>query len=510
MVDLLTVILSRVQFAFTIGYHFLFVPITLGFTLFLAVTETIYVKTGNTIYKDIVKFWGILYGLQFAMGVATGVPMEFQFGTNWAYYSHYVGDIFGGPLAIEGMMAFFLEATFIGVFFFGWDKLSKVQHCMVTWLVFLGSNMSGLWILVANGWMQNPVGAFFNPDTMRMELSSFKALVLNPEVQGRFLHTLSAGYITGAILVIGLSSAYLLLKRNYEFSKKSIQVAGVIGIFSIMFSIYAGDEQGQAIIKVQPAKFAAIEAIWEKEPAPAGFNIFAIPLQKEQRNIIELQIPKVLGVIATHSLNTPILGVKDIIKNNEQRIRNGLIAYKALEEYKNNNSSHSLNTLNKYIKDFGYALLLKKYRSDINNATQKEIKQAANDTIPNVLVLFFAFRIMVGIGFLMALYFIVINIATIKGWAYNTKWLLIWAIIMIPMPWLAIYSGWFIAEYGRQPWVITDILPTFLAVSNLPPYAVSVSLGGLVLIYMTLLVINLYITIKLLKKGPEVNLDHNY
>lgn len=510
MVDLLTVALSRIQFAFTIGYHFLFVPITLGFTLFLAITETIYVKTGKTIYKDIVKFWGILYGLQFAMGVATGVPMEFQFGTNWSYYSHYVGDIFGAPLAIEGMMAFFLEATFIGVFFFGWDKLTKIQHCIVTWLVFLGSNMSGLWILVANGWMQNPVGAVFNSETMRMELSSFKELILNPEVQGRFLHTLSAGYITGAILVIGISSAYLLKKRNYEFAKKSIQIAGIIGLFSIFFSIYAGDEQGQAIIKVQPAKFAAIEAIWEKDVAPAPFNVFAIPLQKEQKNILELQIPKVLGIIATHSLNTPILGVKDIIANNEQRIKRGLIAYKALEEYKATKSTQSLKVLNSNVKDLGYALLLKKYRSDINNATSKEIKKAAHDTVPNVFVLFFAFRIMVGVGFLMALYFIVINIATFKGWAYNKKWLLIWALIMIPMPWIAIYCGWFIAEYGRQPWVITDILPTFLAVSNLPPYAVSVSLGGLVLIYMTLLVINLYITINLLKKGPEVNLDHNY
>lgn len=510
MVDLLTVVLSRIQFAFTIGYHFLFVPITLGFTLFLAITETIYVKTGNTIYKDIVKFWGILYGLQFAMGVATGVPMEFQFGTNWSYYSHYVGDIFGAPLAIEGMMAFFLEATFIGVFFFGWDKLTKIQHCMVTWLVFIGSNLSGLWILVANGWMQNPIGAFFNTDTMRMELSSFKDLILNPEVQGRFLHTLSAGYITGAILVIGISSAYLLLKRNYEFSKKSIQIAGVIGIFSIMFSIYAGDEQGQAIREVQPAKFAAIEAIWEQDKAPAPFNVFAIPLQNEQRNILQIQIPKVLGIIATHSLNTPVPGVKEIIANNEQRIQRGLIAYKALEEYKVKKSNNSLKLVDTYSKDLGYALLLKKYRSDINNATKKEIKQAAKDTVPNVFVLFFAFRIMVGIGFLMAIYFIVINIATIKGWAYNKKWLLIWALIMIPMPWIAIYSGWFIAEYGRQPWVITDILPTFLAVSNLPPYSVSVSLGGLVLIYVTLLVINIYVTIKLLKKGPEVNLDHNY
>ena len=511
MVDLLSVTLSRLQFAFTIGYHFIFVPITLGLTLIIAIMETIYVKTGNPIYKDMVKFWGMLFGLQFAMGVATGVPMEFQFGTNWSYYSHYVGDIFGAPLAIEGLMAFFLEATFIGVFFFGWDRLTKVQHCVVTWLVFLGSNLSGLWILVANGWMQHPVGAVFNPDTMRMELTSFTEMFFNPLVQNRFMHTLSAGYITGAVLVIAVSSMYLLARKNYEFAKKSIQVAAIVGMVSIIMSIFAGDNQGVMMTEKQPAKLAAIEAIWETEPAPASFNLLAIPLQSEQRNALAIQIPWVLGLIDTHSFNTVIPGIKDVIKTNEVRIKDGLIAYKALSEYKEDNTNKQARAiLEKHSNNLGYALLLKRYRSDILHSTPEQIKQAAKDTVPYVLPLFLSFRLMVGIGAFLLLYFAVLNFAVIKGWAYDKKWILIWSVIMLPLPWIAIYTGWFVAEYGRQPWVIQDILPTFLAASSLPPATVTLSLIGFLLIYTVLFIINIYLTVHFLKKGPTETVKNTY
>jgi len=410
--------------------------------------------------------------------------------------------MFGAPLAIEGLMAFFLEATFIGVFFFGWDKLTKVQHCVATWLVFLGSNFSGLWILIANGWMQNPIGAVFNPDTMRMELSSFSDLLFNPMVQNRFVHTISAGYITGAVLVISVSSMYLLAKKNYEFAKKSIQVAGIVGMVSIIMSVFAGDNQGVMMTEKQPAKLAAIEAIWETEPAPASFNLLAIPIQSEQRNAFAIQIPWILGIIDTHSLNTPIPGIKDVIKNNEQRIKNGLIAYNALTQYKENNDKNALSVLQHHEKDLGYALLLKRYRTDIQNSSPAQIKQAATDTVPYVLPLFLSFRIMVGVGMLMLLYFAVLNFSIIKGWAYDKKWILFWSVAMLPLPWIAIYTGWFVAEYGRQPWVIYGILPTFLASSEIPAATVGFSLIGFVLIYTVLFVINIYLTIKFLKKGP--------
>lgn len=224
--------LSRLQFAMTAMYHFIFVPLTLGLAFLLAIMESVYVMTGKQVYKDMTKFWGKLFGINFALGVTTGLTMEFQFGTNWAYYSHYVGDIFGAPLAIEGLMAFFLESTFIGLFFFGWDRLSKVQHLAVTWLVALGSNLSALWILIANGWMQNPVGSEFNFETMRMELVDFGALLFNPVAQVKFVHTVSAGYVTGAIFVLAISSYYLLKKRDLGFARRSFAIAAVFGLAS--------------------------------------------------------------------------------------------------------------------------------------------------------------------------------------------------------------------------------------------------------------------------------------
>src|SRR5438046_651828 len=225
MIDLALVNVSRLQFALTALYHFLFVPLTLGLSMILVIMEAVYVMTGREIWKRMTRFWGLLFGINFAMGVATGITMEFQFGTNWAYYSHYVGDVFGAPLAIEGLMAFFLEATFIGLFFFGWEKLSKVQHLAVTCLLALGTNLSALWILIANGWMQYPVGATFNPDTMRMELTSFWDLFFNPVAQAKFVHTVSAGYVTGSVFVMAVSAYYVLRGRNGEFARRSMTVA---------------------------------------------------------------------------------------------------------------------------------------------------------------------------------------------------------------------------------------------------------------------------------------------
>jgi cytochrome bd ubiquinol oxidase subunit I len=283
MFDLDPVSLDRLQFAITALYHFLFVPLTLGLSFLLAIMESAYVMTGREIWRDATRFWGKLFGINFAMGVATGITMEFQFGTNWAYYSHYVGDIFGAPLAIEGLMAFFLESTFVGLFFFGWDRLPKLGHLTVTWLVAIGSNLSALWILIANGWMQHPVGSVFNPDTVRMELTSFWDLIFNPVAQAKFVHTVGAGYVTGSMFVLAISAYYLLSGRFQAFAKRSIIVASAFGLAAALCVVVLGDESGYAISENQKMKIAAIEGMWQTEPAPAGFNVFGIPTPRSAR-----------------------------------------------------------------------------------------------------------------------------------------------------------------------------------------------------------------------------------
>src|SRR5450755_588332 len=305
--------LSRLQFAVTALYHFLFVPLTLGLSVLLGIMETVYVMTERPIWRDMVRFWGTLFGINFAMGVATGLTMEFQFGTNWAYYSHYVGDVFGAPLAIEGLMAFFLEATFIGLFFFGWDKLSRVAHLAVTWLVALGSNLSALWILVANGWMQHPVGARFNPDTMRMEVTDFMAVIFNPVAQAKFVHTVSAGYVTGSMFVLAVSAYYLLRGRHVELAKRSMTVAASFGLLSALSVVVLGDESGYTARANQKMKIAAIEAMWDTEPAPASFTLFGLPDVKTHVTNYEVRIPWLLGLIATRSTDVPVPGINNLV-----------------------------------------------------------------------------------------------------------------------------------------------------------------------------------------------------
>ena len=276
MISETVVDLSRLQFAMTAMYHFLFVPLTLGLAFILAIMESVYVITGKQVYKDMVKFWGKLFGINFALGVTTGLTMEFQFGTNWAYYSHYVGDIFGAPLAIEGLMAFFLEATFVGLMFFGWDKLKPHAHLFVTFMVALGTNLSALWILIANGWMQNPVGAAFNPDTMRMEVTDFMAVLFNPVAQAKFVHTVSAGYVIASVFVLGVSAFYMLRGKHVGFAKRSMTVASAFGLAASLSAVVLGDQSGYALTDNQKMKLAALEAMWHTEPAPAGLTLFAI------------------------------------------------------------------------------------------------------------------------------------------------------------------------------------------------------------------------------------------
>jgi cytochrome d ubiquinol oxidase subunit I len=497
--------LSRLQFAITALYHFLFVPLTLGLGFILAIMESVYVLTGNEIYKDMTRFWGKLFGINFAMGVATGITMEFQFGTNWAYYSYFVGDIFGVPLAIEGFMAFFLESTFIGLFFFGWDRLSKAQHLTVTWLVAIGANMSALWILIANAWMQYPVGSFFNYDTMRMELSSFSDLFFNPVAQVKFVHTVASGYVTGSIFVLGISSYYLLRHRDVHFARRSFAVAAGFGLASILSVIVLGDESGYTIGEVQKTKLAAIEGEWETHAPPAPFTLFGIPNDKEKRMDYAVRIPYALGIIATRSLDTPVIGLNDLVKSHEEKIRTGVIAHHLLEEIKKAKDPQPalLESFDKVKHTLGYALLLKRFTKDIKHPTDEEIQTAAQNSVPKVAPLFWSFRVMVGLGMLMLLLFVLAFYYNIKGKLQQRKWLLRFALISIPFPWIAGECGWIVAEYGRQPWAIGEILPTYMGVSSVTSGQVLTSISGFVIFYSLLFVAEMYLMFKYARLGPS-------
>ncbi len=496
--------ISRLQFATVALYHFLFVPLTIGMTFILAIMESVYVMTGKQVYKDMVKFWGKLFGINFAIGVATGLTMEFSFGTNWSYYSHYVGDIFGAPLAIEGLMAFFLESTFVGLFFFGWQRLSAVQHLTVTWLMALGTNLSALWILIANGWMQNPVGAELNIETMRMELTSFSEILFNPVAQVKFIHTVAGGYVAGSMFVLSISAWYLLKGRDTGFAKRSFAVAAGFGTAAIFSVILLGDESGYEAGDVQKYKLAAIEAEWETEEAPAAFTAFAIPDQDAQENHAAIKIPYALGIIATRSVTEEVKGLKDIIKEHEARIRNGMVAYSYFEKIRKKEATEEDRAMFEKLKgDFGYALLLKQYAPNVVDATEEQIKLAAKNSIPKVAPLFFAFRIMVGAGVAMLFIFLMAFFFTAKRTSFKKRWLLWICFIGLPLPWIAIESGWFVAEFGRQPWAVGEILPTALASSNLTYNDVLYSLIGFVALYSVLLVIEVFLMLKFARLGPS-------
>ncbi|MDP2516334.1 cytochrome ubiquinol oxidase subunit I [Photobacterium damselae subsp. piscicida] len=496
--------LSRLQFALTAMYHFLFVPLTLGMAFLLAIMESVYVMTGKQIYKDMTKFWGKLFAINFALGVATGLSMEFQFGTNWAYYSHYVGDIFGAPLAIEALMAFFLESTLVGMFFFGWDCLSKRQHLAVTWLVALGSNFSALWILVANGWMQNPVGADFNFETMRMEMVSFADVVLNPVAQVKFVHTVASGYTTGAMFILGISAYYLLKGRDIAFARRSFAIAAAFGLAAIISTIILGDESGYELGDVQKTKLAAIEAEWHTEPAPAAFTAIAIPNQEKMENDFQIKVPYLLGIIATRSLDEQVTGSVDLKKEHEVRIRNGMIAYGLLEKLRaGDKTPENVAAFDKVKKDLGYGLLLKPYAPNVVDATEADIQKATDDSIPTVWPLFWSFRVMVGAGMLMLG---IIGMAFIQSCRHKItekKWVLKAALYGIPLPWIAVEAGWFVAEYGRQPWAVGEVLPVHMAASNLQPYELWLSLLGIIALYTIFLIAELYLMIKYARLGPS-------
>jgi cytochrome d ubiquinol oxidase subunit I len=504
VIDTTVVSLSRAQFALTAMYHFLFVPLTLGLSMLLVIMEATYVMTGREIWKAMTRFWGVLFGINFAMGVATGITMEFQFGTNWAYYAHYVGDIFGAPLAIEGLMAFFLEATFVGLFFFGWERLSRVAHLVVTALVALGSSLSALWILIANGWMQYPVGAHFNPQTMRMELASFSDVLLNPVAQAKFVHTVAAGYVVGSVFVLAVSAWYLLRGRNLAIARRSMAVAASFGLACSLSVVVLGDESGYEASENQKMKVAAIEAQWRTQKPPASFTVFGFPDVQTHVTHWKIEVPWLLGLIATRSLDTPVPGITDLVAHARARIHSGIEAYAALAVLRADpGQAEARERFAAHQEDLGYALLLLRYVEDPALATPRQIEQAAWGTVPNVAVLFWTFRVMVGLG----LYFILLFatafwLAARRRFEHN-PWFLRLAFLSLPLPWIAAEFGWIVAEYGRQPWAIDGVLPTFLGASPVPAGNVWLSLAGFVVFYSALAVVDLYLLVRTIRRGPE-------
>ncbi len=401
-------------------------------------------------------------------------------------------------------MAFFLESTFVGLFFFGWDRLSKRQHLVTTWLVALGSNFSALWILVANGWMQNPVGSEFNFETMRMEMVSFADVVFNPVAQVKFVHTVAAGYTTGAMFVLGISAYYLLKGRDLAFARRSFAIAASFGMAAIVSVIILGDESGYELGDVQKVKLAAIEAEWHTEEAPAAFTVVGLPNQDTMQTDYAIKIPYAMGIIATRSLDKEVTGLTDLIAEHETRIRNGMQAYALLEKLRaGETSSDTKAAFNEVKDDLGYGLLLKPYTDNVVDATEGQIQQAAQDSIPHVAPLFWSFRIMVACGFAMLFIFGMAFWQTCRQRIDQKPWLLKLALIGIPLPWIACEAGWFVAEYGRQPWAVGEILPVHVAASNLAAGDIIFSIVAICSLYTVFLVAELYLMFKFARLGPS-------
>ena len=505
MEDLIsTVDWSRAQFALTALYHFLFVPLTLGLSFMLAFMETLYVKTGNQEWKRITKFWLRLFAVNFAIGVATGIIMEFEFGTNWANYSWFVGDIFGAPLAIEGLFAFFLEATFFAVMFFGWDRVSKKFHLFSTWMVALGSNLSAFWILVANGWMQHPVGTAFNHETLRNEMINFAQVALSPVGISKFLHTVGGGYITSALFVLGISAYFMLKNKHFQMAKKSFIVAASFGFLSSIFVLFSGDESAYQIAQKQPMKLAAMEGLYKGE-VNAGIVAMGIltpdkkPGDEKESFIVEIQAPYLLGLMATRGINNFTPGIDDLVYGNEKfnipstqsKIDSGKIALNALENIKlasEKNDEKSIlenrKILDENMHNFGYGYL-----------------DRPEDIVPPVGLTFYSFHVMVALGS----YFIVLFLATLYLSMANRieKYKkLLWACVFsIPLGYVACEAGWIVAEVGRQPWAIQDLMPVGIAATNLASVNVKLSFLLFVVLFTALFIAEIKIMLKQIKIG---------
>ena len=492
MVETALVDWSRLQFAMTAGYHWLFVPLTLGLAVIMATMESIYVATGDEFWKKTAKFWIKIFGINFAVGIATGIILEFEFGTNWSNYSWFVGDIFGAPLAIEGIFAFFMEATFFAVMFFGWEKVSKRVHLTATWLTGIGAAISAIWILVANSWMQHPVGMEFNPDTVRHEMVDFWALVLNPVAISKFFHSVFSGWMTGAIFVIGISCWYLLKKRETRFALASIRVAAIVGIFGTFALMFSGDSSGVHVAKYQPMKLAAAEGLMDGGKR-APFSI-----------VPGIEVPGVLSILATHDIDGYVPGINNlldgyttpegkVVPSAEEKIARGKQAIEAFGEYRRLSGSdpaaaaEARKVLNENIDYFGYGYI-----------------DSREELVPPVGLVYWAFRVMVGLGGALLLLMMVVLWAEYKKRLMQMKWLQWVALLSIPLVYFAGQAGWIVAEVGRQPWVIEGLLPVKAAVSSISVAAVQTTFFIFVAIFTLFLVIELRILTNAIKKGPEI------
>jgi len=506
---------SRAQFALTAMYHWLFVPLTLGLSFIVAFMETLYVRTGDQEWKRITKFWMTLFGINFAIGIATGIILEFEFGTNWSNYSWFVGDIFGAPLAIEGIMAFFLESTFIAVMFFGWNKVNKKFHLLSTWLVAIGSNLSALWILVANGWMQNPVGIHFNPDMARNEMMSFWVVLFNPVAINKFLHTVLSAYVLASVFVIGVSAWFLIKNREHIFAQKSMKVAAIFGLVASFLTIASGDGSARNMAKYQPMKFAAMENLYDGQ---SNAPLAAIGLlqknaketdPRKQDFMFKIEIPNMLSYMAFLNPHAFVPGIHDFVKGNaehgilsyKERSEKGKIAITSLAEYKNakkaGNDSVANVALGKFKENyanFGYGYYA---------------NRDVNELVPNVPTTFYSFRIMVGLGFHFIALFIVVLLILKKKKLDKNRIVLYTALWTIPLAYIASELGWVVAEVGRQPWVIQDILPTIAAVSQIKSSSVQLTFWLFFVLFTGLLIAEIRIMVAQIKKGPEPEILEN-
>ena len=484
---------SRAQFALTACYHWIFVPLTLGLSVIVAVMESIYVARKDEFWKKTAKFWMKLFAINFAVGIATGIILEFEFGTNWSNYSWFVGDIFGAPLAIEGILAFFMEATFFAVMFFGWNKVSRKFHLASTWLTCIGASVSALWILVANAWMQHPVGMEFNPDTVRNEMTDFWAVALNPVAVSKFFHSVLSGWMTGAIFVIGVSCWYLLKGRETRFAKASIRVASIVGIAGTLAVMFSGDSSAVHVAKYQPMKLAAAEGL-EDGGKRAPFSI-----------VPGVEIPGMLSILATHDIDGYVPGINDLLDgytdsegnallSADEKKERGDIALAAFKAYRENRESdpqaaaEARKVLEENVEYFGYGYI-----------------QDKGDLVPPVGMVYWPFRIMVGLGCFLLLLMAVVLWAERKDRIAGLAWLQWVALFSIPLVYIAGQAGWIVAEVGRQPWAIQDLLPVNAAVSSLSVGAVRTTFFVFVAVFTLFLVIEIRILLKAIMKGPAVD-----
>ena len=492
MVETTLVDWSRLQFAMTAGYHWLFVPLTLGLAVIMAIMETIYVVKGDEFWKKTAKFWMKLFGINFAVGIATGIILEFEFGTNFSNYSWFVGDIFGAPLAIEGILAFFMEATFFAVMFFGWEKVSKRTHLVATWMTGIGAAISAIWILVANSWMQHPVGMEFNPDTVRHEMVDFWALVLNPVAISKFFHSVFSGWMTGSIFAIGISCWYLLKKREVQFALASIRVAAVVGIVGTFAVMLSGDSSAVHVAEYQPMKLAAAEGL-ENGGERASFSI-----------VPGVEVPGVLSVLATHDINGYVPGINNLLDgyttpdgevfpSAEEKMERGKRAIEAFGNYRKLSGSdpaaaaEARRVLDENVEYFGYGYI-----------------DSRQELVPPVGLVYWSFRVMVGLGGTLLLLMCVVLWAEYKRRLTSMTWLQWAALLSIPLVYVAGQAGWIVAEVGRQPWVIEGLLPVKAAVSSVSVAAVQTTFFIFVAIFTLFLVIELRILTNAIKKGPEI------